>query len=114
MIRVPGFELRRGKGVRLEFRIPDPMCNPYLLFAGSLAAGLDGIKKKMDPGPPMLRNVYKMSMDERKRRRIKTLPSTLDEALDALESDEIIKRALGGAMCEAYVRIKREEALKSE
>lgn len=113
MIRVPGFELRRGRGVRLEFRIPDPMCNPYLLFAGSLAAGLDGIKKKMDPGPPTLKNVYKMSSDERKRRRIKTLPSTLDGALDALESDEIIKRALGETMCEAYVRIKREEAVKS-
>ena len=112
MIRVPGFELRRGKGVRLEFRIPDPMCNPYLLFAGSLAAGLDGIKKKLDPGPPVLENVYKMGEDEKKRRGIRTLPSTLDEALDALESDEIIKRALGEAMCEAYVRIKREEALK--
>jgi glutamine synthetase len=111
MIRVPGFELRRGKGVRLEFRIPDPVCNPYLLFTGLLAAGLDGIKKKMDPGPPVLENVYKMSEDEKKRRKIKTLPSTLDEALDALESDEIIKRALGEKMCEAYVRIKREEAV---
>jgi len=58
--------------------------------------------------------VYKMGEDERKRRGIKTLPSTLDEALDALESDEIVKRALGDTMCEAYVRIKREEALKSE
>jgi len=114
MIRVPGFELRRGRGVRLEFRIPDPMCNPYLLFAGSLAAGLDGIKKKMDPGPPVLENVYKLSEDEKKRRKINTLPSTLDEALDALESDEIIKKALGETMCEAYVRIKREEAVKSE
>jgi len=111
MIRVPGFELRRGKGVRLEFRIPDPMCNPYLLFTGLLAAGLDGIKKKMDPGPPVLENVYKMSGDEKKRRKIKTLPPTLDEALDALESDEIIKRALGEKMCEAYIRMKREEAV---
>jgi glutamine synthetase len=114
MIRVPGFELRRGRGVRLEFRIPDPMCNPYLLFTGLLAAGLDGVQRKLDPGPPVLENVYKLSEEERKRKGIKTLPSTLDEALDALESDMIIKRALGEEMCEAYVRIKREEAVKSE
>ncbi len=110
MIRVPGFELRRGKGVRLEFRVPDPLCNPYLLFAGLLAAGLDGIDRRLDPGPPVLENVYRMGEDERKRRGIKMLPSTLDEALDALESDDVVKKALGEEMCDAYVRMKRDEA----
>lgn len=114
MIRVPGFELRRGKGVRFEYRVPDPVCNPYLLFAGLLEAGLDGINRKIDPGPPVLENVYKMSEDERRRRGIKTLPATLDEALDALESDEVVKRALGRAAVEAYVRVKREEAAEHE
>jgi len=112
MIRVPGFELRRGRGVRLEFRVPDPLCNPYLLFTGLLAAGLDGIERGLDPGPPAMENVYRMSEEERKRRGIKTLPSTLDEALDALESDDVIRKALGEEMCDAYVRMKRDETLK--
>ncbi|MCS7131123.1 MAG: glutamine synthetase, partial [Hadesarchaea archaeon] len=110
MIRVPGFELRRGRGVRLEFRVPDPLCNPYLLFTGLLAAGLDGIERRLDPGPPVLENVYRMSKDEMKRRGIKMLPSALDSALDALESDDVIRRALGEEMCDAYVRMKRDEA----
>lgn len=113
MIRVPGFELRRGRGVRMEFRMPDPMCNPYLLFAGLLAAGLDGVKMKLDLGPPVLENVYRMSEEERNRRGIRTLPSTLDDALDALESDDVIKKALGERMCDAYVRMKRDEASES-
>ena len=72
---------------RLEFRAPDPSSNPYLVFASVLAAGLDGIKKKADPGEQVHEDIFKMSKSERKKRGIATLPSNLGEALDSLESD---------------------------
>jgi glutamine synthetase len=113
LIRVPGYELRKGSGMRFEYRAPDPVCNPYLLFTGILAAGLDGIKRKLDPGPPMKGNVYKLSEEKRKKLGIATLPKSLDDALDALENDDVIRKSLGRVMSENYVRMKREEALKS-
>ncbi len=112
LIRVPGYEIRRGKGMRLEYRTPDAMCNPYLLFTGLLAAGLDGIERKLDPGPPVKMNVYKMSEKKRKELGIAALPGNLDDALDALESDRVIKKALGETMLKEYVALKREEAIK--
>ena len=72
---------------RLEFRAPDPSSNPYLVFTSVLAAGLDGIKKKTDPGEQVREDIFKMSRSERKKRGIATLPANLGEALDALESD---------------------------
>lgn len=113
LIRVPGYELRKGSGMRFEYRAPDPVCNPYLLFTGILAAGLDGVKRKLDPGPPMRENVYKLNEERRKELGIATLPKSLDDALDALENDEIIRKSLGRVMFENYVKIKREEALES-
>lgn len=72
---------------RLEFRAPDPSSNPYLVFASVLAAGLDGIKKKSDPGDQIHEDIFKMTKVERKRRNIGILPANLGEALDELESD---------------------------
>jgi len=72
---------------RLEYRVPDPASNPYLVFSAVLAAGLDGIKKKMDPGDPVQEDIYKMSRAERRKRGIDTLPANLGRALDELESD---------------------------
>ena len=72
---------------RLEYRVPDPASNPYLVFSAVLAAGLDGIKKKMDPGDPVQEDIYKMSRTERRKRGIDTLPANLGRALDELESD---------------------------
>jgi glutamine synthetase len=73
---------------RLEFRAPDPSANPYLVFSAVLAAGLDGIKKKTDPGEPVHEDIFKMTRSERKRRGINILPVNLGEALDSLESDK--------------------------
>ena len=73
------------KHKRIEFRPPDPTCNPYLAFAAMLMAGLDGIANKIDPGPPQDRNTYELS--EREMRRMKTVPGSLEEALAALERD---------------------------
>ncbi len=72
---------------RLEYRVPDPSSNPYLVFSAVLAAGLDGINKKIDPGDPIHEDIYKMSKAERRKRGIGILPGNLGEALDELESD---------------------------
>ena len=72
---------------RLEYRVPDPASNPYLVFSAVLAAGLDGIKKKTEPGDPVQEDIYKMSRNERRKRGIDTLPANLGRALDELESD---------------------------
>jgi len=72
---------------RLEFRAPDPASNPYLVFSAVLAAGLDGLKKKTDPGEQVREDIFKMTKTERKERGIGFLPANLGEALDSLESD---------------------------
>ena len=73
---------------RLEYRVPDPASNPYLVFPAVLAAGLDGIKNKTEPGDPIHEDIYKMSKSERKKHGIDVLPANLGEALDELESDK--------------------------
>lgn len=73
------------KAKRIEFRPPDPSCNPYLAFAAMLMAGLDGIRNKIDPGKPVDKNIYELSPEE--AAGIKTVPRSLDEALNALEKD---------------------------
>ena len=92
LIRIPA---GRGLSTRLEFRSPDPTCNPYLTFAVILAAGLDGIRKGINPGEPVDINVYELSKAEREAKGIGTLPSNLKEALDSLERDNVIRHALG-------------------
>ena len=73
---------------RLEYRVPDPSSNPYLVFPAVLAAGLDGIKNKTEPGDPIREDIYKMSKSERTKHGIDVLPANLGEALDELESDK--------------------------
>ena len=92
LVRVPA---RRGMGTRIEVRMPDPSCNPYLAFGVMLASGLDGVKNRMDPGEPVDKNVFKMSEREKRRLRIDQLPGNLSEALDNLEKDEVVTEALG-------------------
>ena len=71
---------------RVEYRCPDPSCNPYLAFAAMLMAGLDGIAKKTDPGDPMDTDIYALTAEE--AANIKQVPGKLDDALDALEADQ--------------------------
>ncbi|KSW12257.1 glutamine synthetase [Pyrodictium occultum] len=112
-IRIPFYEKGVEKAKRIEFRSPDPTANPYLAFAAILAAGLDGIKKKIEPGDPVDRNVYEMGEEERRRLGIKQLPRSLDEALDELESDnEFLKPIFTRDILEAYIDVKRREAME--
>ena len=112
-IRVPFYHRGDERGRRIEFRSPDPTVNPYLAFAAIIAAGLDGVKRKLDPGDPVDENVYKMTPERRRQLGIRQLPRSLDEALDELESDnEWLKPVFGKEILETYIELKREEARK--
>ncbi|RQW79415.1 MAG: type I glutamate--ammonia ligase [Methanothrix sp.] len=106
LIRIPA---GRGLSTRLEFRSPDPTCNPYLTFAVILAAGLDGIKRGIDPGEAVDLNVYHLTPAERKAMGIRTLPANLKEALDYLEQDKVIRAALGEHVFENVMRLGLSE-----
>lgn len=106
LVRVPA---RRGVGTRIEVRMPDPSCNPYLAFAVMLGAGLDGIKKGGDPGEPINKDLYHMSESEKKRLKIKTLPADLREALLALKKDKVILDVLGQHVVKQFLIAKTAE-----
>ena len=102
MIRVP------GPG-RIENRTADGASNPYLACAVTLAAGLDGIQNQIDPGTKNNDNLYQLSEAELNERGITFLPTTLSEALDCLEQDDVVKGALGEAYAPYYIQVKRDE-----
>jgi glutamine synthetase len=109
LIRVPRYTVGREKSVRVELRFPDPAANPYLAFAAMLEAGLDGIEKQMTPPAPINEDVFEWTDEERTARGVGTLPYTLEEAMDELANDEVIKGALGSHIYTAYNRAKRAE-----
>jgi glutamine synthetase len=102
MVRLP------GPG-RFEIRIIDGAANPYLAFAAIVAAGLDGVEHKIDPGAVNRENLYEMPEAELAARKIGFLPTTLAEALDAFEQDTVVQGALGAGYAKEYLRVKREE-----
>jgi glutamine synthetase len=109
-IRVPS--TRRGlemESTNLELKPCDPSNNPYLALGGLLAAGLDGMERKLDPGEPTLADPDTLTEAERARRGIRRLPTSLGEALDALERDEVLRAALGDVLAKEYLLVKRSE-----
>lgn len=106
LVRIPA---SRGKGTRVELRMPDPSCNPYLAFAAMLEAGLDGMKNKVDPGEPTEIDVFGKSIEELKDMGINTLPSSLWEAYHALEKDDVVKSTLGDHIYTQFRDIKKKE-----
>lgn len=106
LVRVPA---ARGEATRVELRLPDPSCNPYLALTVMLRAGLDGVEQKLDPGPPVNKNISKMSHRERRHLRIDDLPTTLSEALDELEKSDLVRDALGDHIFENFLAAKRGE-----
>jgi glutamine synthetase len=92
LVRVPA---ARGNSTRAEFRSPDPMCNPYLTFACMLAAGIDGIKNKIEPPESTDVNIYHLSTHEREKMGIKMLPASLMEASGYLNKDKVLTKTLG-------------------
>ncbi len=106
LIRIPRINPNRPQSTRCELRCPDPSANPYLAFAVMLAAGLDGIERKLDPPMPAEEDLYQMNGD---RSGLETLPGNLGEALDALRQDEVVQDALGQHVFERYVEAKNQE-----
>ena len=94
---------------RLEMRLPDSGCNPYLVTAAIIAAGMDGVDRKLDPGAPHNINLYELSMEQLAEHGIKLLPQTLIEAIQALEKDEVIQDGIGMALAGEFIRLKRME-----
>jgi glutamine synthetase len=99
----------RIPGGRIELRLPDSSCNPYLASAAILAAGMDGVKRKLDPGKPVNTNLYEYSLEEIARKGIKLLPQALNEAIDALEEDKVVRGALGEELAGEFIKLKRME-----
>ncbi|MEW6033281.1 MAG: glutamine synthetase family protein [Chloroflexota bacterium] len=109
LIRVPEYQPGREDATRLEYRSPDPACNPYLAFAVMLAAGLEGVEKGYEPPPPVEENVYEMSEEERERRGIDTLPGNLYEAVCLAEGSQVVRKALGEHVLTSFIGNKKVE-----
>jgi glutamine synthetase len=99
----------RIPGGRIELRLPDSSVNSYLATAAILAAGMDGVNRKIDPGAPVNANLYELSREEINSRGIKVLPQSLAEAMNALEKDEVIAAALGAELTKEFISLKRME-----
>jgi len=108
LIRVPASNTPEVS-TRLELRSPDPSANPYLAYAAVLVAGLDGLRREIEPPPPVEENIYELSEEERQERQIETLPGSLEEALEALKRDEVIKEALGEHILNRFLEAKYRE-----
>jgi glutamine synthetase len=109
LIRVPEYRPGREKATRIEFRSPDPACNPYLAFAAMLTAGLEGIEQGLEPPAPVEENVYEMTEEQRQKRGISTLPPSLVEAIMLAEKSEIVRKALGEHVFNAFIQNKKIE-----
>lgn len=110
-VRIPMFS-PSPKAKRLEFRPPDPSCNPYITFAALLMAGLDGVQNRIDPGDPLDKDIYDLPPEE--LANVPSLPGSLDEALDALENDhEFLLKGdvFSTAMIEKWIAYKREKEI---
>ena len=109
-IRVPMYNRNQEKSKRIEYRVPDPTANIYLLEAALLLAGLEGIKNKIDPGDPVEENVYKLSPEKKREYNIGSLPVSLKEALDSLNSDQkFLEEVFTKDFIDKYVELKYKE-----
>jgi glutamine synthetase len=106
LVRVPA---SRGEGTRVELRMPDPSCNPYLALAVMLAAGLDGIEQGLEPGPPVNKNIFTMSHRERRRLTIDSLPGNLGEAVEVMARSRFMREVLGEHIFRHFIEAKRSE-----
>lgn len=106
LIRIPQ---ARGNATRLEYRSPDPSCNAYLAFALILAAGLDGVERKILPSKPINRNIFKMTKSQKRANRIKALPANLEESLKEARRDKLVVKTVGENAFNTFVRMKAKE-----
>ena len=109
LVRIPQISAGQLDSTRMELRCADPSTNPYLAFAAMLAAGIDGVERRLEPPAPVEENLYHLDAAKLESRSIRQLPGTLREALDELRADTVIVEALGEHVFESFVEAKTEE-----
>ena len=109
LVRVPMYKPGKEGATRIEFRSPDPACNPYLAFASMLAAGLEGVENEYELPPEASNNIYEMTAEERVAAGIRSLPEDLNEAIHAAQDSKVLRQCLGEHVHEFLIRNKREE-----
>ncbi len=109
LVRVPLAKAGKESSTRIEYRSPDPACNPYLAYSVMLAAGLKGLEEGYELGPEAAANVFELTDEERAAEGITSLPQSLAEALDEMEKSELVAEALGEHIFEWFLRNKRSE-----
>jgi len=109
LVRVPEYKPGKEEATRIEYRSPDPACNPYLAFAAMLAAGLAGIEGDYELPPEASNNIYRMTEEERLASGIRSLPENLIDAIRLAEGSKVVREALGDHVLEFLIRNKREE-----
>ena len=109
LVRVPLYKPGKEQATRVEFRSPDPACNPYLAFSVMLAAGLEGIEKEYELPEPVEKDIYRLSEREKMELGITTLPGTLAKAIEFIEDSELVRNALGDHIFNNYITSKKLE-----
>lgn len=109
LVRVPLYKPKKKGATRVEYRSPDPACNPYLAFAVMLAAGLKGIEKGYELTDPIEKDVYHLENKKREKLGVKTLPGSLIEAINLAEDSELVQKTLGDHVFESFIKSKKVE-----
>ena len=109
LVRVPVTKRGKQSSTRIEYRAPDPACNPYLAYSVMLAAGLKGIEEGYDLPPEASANVFELTNEQRAAEGIRPLPQSLSDAIDLMENSELVADALGEHIFEWFLRNKRAE-----
>ncbi|MEK7281492.1 MAG: glutamine synthetase, partial [Chloroflexota bacterium] len=109
LVRIPEYKPGRENATRIEYRAPDPACNPYLVFSVMLTAGLEGIKQEYPLSAPTEENVFELTPEEQKERGIGTLPGSLSEAIQLMEGSSLVRRALGDHVFFSFIKNKKIE-----
>ncbi len=109
MVRVPMYKPGKENATRIEFRCPDPACNPYLAFSVMLAAGLEGIKNKYTLPAPVEENIFQWDVTKREKSKIDTLPDNLFEAVRYMEKSNLVRETLGEHVFNKFIENKKIE-----
>jgi glutamine synthetase len=109
LVRIPMYKKGKEKAMRIELRSPDPACNPYLAFSVMLASGLDGIQNKYELTQPVEENIFEMSEKEKGKRKIDSLPGSLENAIREMEKSDFIREVLGDHIFYSLIANKKIE-----
>jgi glutamine synthetase len=109
MVRVPMYKPGKEQATRIEFRAPDPACNPYLAFAVMLAAGIDGIENEIPLPEPIEEDIYGMTQAERMVRGIQSLPGSLHQAILECEKSDLVRETIGDHIFNKFIENKKIE-----